>query len=193
MKRCDWGSDAPADLVAYHDVEWGRPLVSEAALFERLCLEGFQAGLSWLTVLRKRDAFRKAFRDFEPAKVAKIGARDIEALMLNAGIIRSRPKIEAAIANGRALLVMHDKGENLAELMWSHAPTKARAPRTRADVPAVTDESTALAKALKKRGFRFVGPTTVYAMMQATGVVNDHLVRCFVRDDVERARAAAAT
>ena len=186
-KRCDWG-EAPADLLAYHDNEWGRPLTTDESLFERLCLEGFQAGLSWLTVLRKRDAFRTAFCAFDPSKVAKLGARDIEQLMLNAAIIRSRPKIEAAITNGRALLAMHDKGETLAALMWSHAPKRSHVPRTRAEVPAVTDESTALAKALKKRGFRFVGPTTVYAMMQATGIVNDHLARCFVRAEVDRLR-----
>lgn len=186
-RRCDW-TGAPEDLIAYHDVEWGRPLSSEREVFERLCLEGFQAGLSWLTVLRKRDAFRAAFSNFEPAKVAKYSERHVGRLLSNAAIIRSRPKIEATIANARAVVALHQAGESLARLMWSHASAKGRVPRSMKDIPAITAESTALAKALKKRGFRFVGPTTVYAMMQAIGIVNDHLAHCFVRQQVARER-----
>jgi DNA-3-methyladenine glycosylase I len=187
VPRCDW-TGSPEDLIAYHDVEWGRPLSNERDLFERLCLEGFQSGLSWLTVLRKREAFRKAFAQFDPAKVAKYSERHVGQLMSNAAIIRSRPKIEAAIANARAVIALHKSGESLAQLIWSHAPRKVRVPRSMRDVPAITAESTALAKALKKRGFRFVGPTTVYAMMQAVGIVNDHVAKCFVRAEVARER-----
>lgn len=190
VRRCAWSS-APPDLIAYHDVEWGRPLTGERELFERLCLEGFQSGLSWLTVLRKRDAFRRAFARFDPAKVARFGEREVGELLGDAGIIRSRAKIEAAIGNARALVALHAQGETLTDLVWSHAPARPRTPRSMRDVPAVTDESTALAKALKARGFRFVGPTTVYAMMQAVGVVNDHVADCFVREEVARARDAA--
>lgn len=181
-KRCDWG-EGPDELLRYHDVEWGRPIVDDRLMFERVCLEGFQAGLSWLTVLRKREAFREAFRDFDVEEIARFGARDKKRLMNDARIIRSAPKIEAAIANANAVRAM---GEPLAAFMWSFAPKRPRAPRTNADIPAVTPEPVALAKALKKRGFKFVGPTTVYAMMQATGIVNDHLVRCFVRKEVAR-------
>lgn len=191
LVRCGWAAGAPPDLVAYHDEEWGRPVTGERELLERLCLEGFQSGLSWLTVLRKRESFRRAFARFDPAKVARFGARDVTRLLADAGIIRSRAKIEAAIGNARALVALHEQDETLSDLIWSHAPAKLSTPRSMKDVPASTPESTALAKALKSRGFRFVGPTTVYAMLQATGVVNDHVADCFVRERAAREREAA--
>ena len=174
--RCGWGASTP-DYVRYHDEEWGKPVRAADALFERLCLEAFQSGLSWLTILRKREAFRAAFADFEIAAVARFGERDVERLLGDAGIVRNRAKIEAAIANARAAAEVDD----LAALIWSFAPDGRPAPRSYADVPAVTPESTALAKELKKRGFRFVGPTTAYALMQACGLVNDHLEGCHAR------------
>jgi DNA-3-methyladenine glycosylase I len=182
--RC-WTSSDPA-YNAYHDHEWGRPVTDERGLLERLCLEGFQSGLSWLTILRKREAFRAAFANFDPEKVARFGKRDIDRLLANAGIVRHRGKIEAAIANARGTLTLRDAGTPLDDLVWSHRPVKHRSPRRRADWRSTTPESVALSKALKRAGFRFVGPTTVYAAMQACGVVNDHLVTCFVHDDVER-------
>ena len=167
----------------YHDDEWGRPVTDERGLFERMSLEAFQSGLSWLTILRKRDAFRAAFASFEPNAVARFGPDDTARLLADAGIVRHRGKIEAAIANARAAAELEVP---LAELVWSFAPTAARtAPRTLEDVPPVTAESTALAKELKRRGFRFVGPTTAYATMQACGLVNDHLAGCPVRAEVE--------
>ena len=189
-ERC-WSSADPA-YVAYHDLEWGRPVVDERGLYERLCLEGFQSGLSWLTILRKRKAFRAAFAGFDPEAVAAFGADDVERLLGDAGIVRHRGKIEAAIANARATLALREAGTPLPELVWSHRPASPRVPRTPADWQASTPESAALSKRLRAAGFRFVGPTTVYATMQATGVVNDHLADCFVRDDVERARRAAS-
>jgi DNA-3-methyladenine glycosylase I len=153
-------------------------------MYERLTLEAFQSGLSWLTIMRKRDAFRAAFADFEIDAVARFGARDVKRLMADAGIVRNRAKIDAAIANARAAASLDG---SLAELVWSHAPSgRRRAPRAREDLPATTPESTALSKELKRRGFRFLGPTTVYAAMQACGVVNDHLASCHVRAEVER-------
>jgi DNA-3-methyladenine glycosylase I len=146
-------------------------------MYERLCLEAFQSGLSWLTILRKREAFRAAFAGFEPERVAAFGEEDVARLMADPGIVRNRMKIEAAIANARATLEL----DSLAELLWSFAPPERPAPRTSADVPAVTPESTAMAKELKRRGFRFVGPTTAYALMQACGLVNDHLDGCLAR------------
>jgi len=169
---------------AYHDEEWGRPVRDEARLLEKVCLEGFQSGLSWDTILRKRPAFRAAFADFDAEAVARFGDADVERLMADAGIVRNRAKIEAAIANARATVAMHERGETLAELIWSHEPEPRPAPASWAEVPASTPESKALARELKKRGFRFVGPTTVYAMMQAVGVVNDHLADCWVRCDI---------
>jgi DNA-3-methyladenine glycosylase I len=186
--RC-WTSSDPA-YNEYHDHEWGRPVTEERGLLERLCLEGFQSGLSWLTILRKREAFRAAFANFDPEKVASFGKRDVERLLANAGIVRHRGKIEAAIANARGTLALRDTGTPLDELVWSHRPVKHRSPRRRADWRSTTPESVALSKALKRVGFRFVGPTTVYAAMQACGVVNDHLVTCFVHDEVEREIAA---
>lgn len=172
--------------LAYHDEEWGRPVTDERGLLERLCLEGFQSGLSWLTILRKRENFRSAFGGFDPETLARFGERDIARLSQEAGIVRHRGKIEAAIANARGTLALREAGTPLDELMWRHAPKPAKAPRRLAELPGATAESTALAKELKRAGFRFVGPTTVYAAMQASGVVNDHVVDCFVRADVQR-------
>jgi DNA-3-methyladenine glycosylase I len=187
-RRCWWGLSSP-DYFAYHDEEWGRPVTDDRGIYERVVLEGFQSGLSWLTVLHKRENFRAAFRGFEVERVARFGERDVKRLLGDAGIIRNRGKIEAAIANAKATARMRRDGESLAQLFWAHAPAGRRAaPRLPADVPPVTPESTALSKELKRRGFRFVGPTTVYASMQAAGVVNDHLVGCWVRGEVERAR-----
>ncbi len=189
-RRC-WPTTDPLYL-AYHDEEWGRPVHDDAALLERLCLEGFQSGLSWLTILRKRPRFREAFAGFAPEAVARFGDRDVERLMADAGIVRNRAKIEATMANARATAALHAVGETLDALLWSFAPMpRADPPRTLAEMPARTDESTALAKELKRRGFRFVGPTTAYALMQACGLVNDHVADCWVRAEVEAQRAAA--
>jgi DNA-3-methyladenine glycosylase I len=188
-RRCPWGDSTP-EYRRYHDEEWGRPVVDDRGIFERLVLEGFQSGLSWLTILRKRDNFRAAFANFEIDAVARFSARDVKRLLGDAGIVRHRGKIDAAIANARAATELDVP---LAELFWSYAPAgRRRAPRTLADLPALTPESTALAKELKRRGFRFVGPTTAYAAMQACGVVNDHVAGCFVRAEAERQRRAAA-
>ncbi|WP_438822249.1 DNA-3-methyladenine glycosylase I [Kineococcus terrestris] len=166
----------------YHDTEWGRPVRGDAAVYERLVLEGFQSGLSWITVLRKREAFRAAFAGFDPAAVAGYGEQDVERLLADAGIVRNRAKVEAAVAGARATLRLAETGPGLSELVWSHAPAPGRpAPRVPADVPASTPESVALAAALKRAGFRFVGPTTAYAAMQALGVVDDHLAACPAR------------
>jgi DNA-3-methyladenine glycosylase I len=187
-RRCSWGNSAP-DYVAYHDEEWGRPVTDDRGVYERLVLEGFQSGLSWLTILRKRENFRAAFANFEIEAVARFGKRDVNRLLADAGIVRHRGKIEAAIANARAAAGMDVP---LAELLWSHAPSgRRRAARALGDLPALTPESTALSKELKRRGFRFVGPTTAYAAMQACGVVNDHLADCWVRAEVERERSGA--
>ncbi|MFI6942166.1 DNA-3-methyladenine glycosylase I [Streptomyces sp. NPDC050418] len=179
--RCPWALSAD-EYVAYHDEEWGRPVHGDDALFERLCLEAFQSGLSWITILRRRENFRRAFDGFLIDKVAAYTAADAERLLADEGIIRNRAKIEATLANAK-LLTQWPEGE-LDGLIWSFAPDPAgrKAPRTIGDVPAITDESTALSKALKKRGLRFVGPTTAYALMQACGLVNDHLEVCVARD-----------
>lgn len=179
--RCPWGLST-ADYIAYHDDEWGRPVHGDDALYERLCLEAFQSGLSWLTILRRRAGFRAAFADFEIAAVAEFTAEDRARLLADPGIIRNRAKIDATLANAR-VLADWPAGE-LDSLIWSYAPDAAsrEAPRTLGDVPAITDESLALAKALKKRGIRFVGPTTAYALMQACGLVNDHLADCVARE-----------
>jgi DNA-3-methyladenine glycosylase I len=180
--RCWWGVSTP-DYERYHDEEWGRPVRDDRGLYERMVLEGFQSGLSWLTILRKRDNFRAAFANFEIDVVAGFGERDVERLLGDAGIVRHRGKIEAAIANARAAAALDTP---LTELVWSFAPSRRRrAPRTLDDLPPLTPESTALSKELKKRGFRFVGPTTAYATMQACGLVNDHLAGCWVRAEVE--------
>lgn len=186
LLRCPWGA-GPADYAEYHDREWGFPVRGEAALFERLVLEAFQSGLSWLTILRKRPAFREAFAGFDPARVAAFGEPERAALLADAGIVRNRAKIDAAIGNARAVLEL-DGG--LDELLWSFAPEGPRErPRTAEQVPATTSESVAMARALKRRGFAFVGPTTCYAMMQAVGMVDDHLLDCWRADDPQDAAA----
>jgi DNA-3-methyladenine glycosylase I len=178
LARCPWAGDVP-DYIAYHDQEWGRPLHGDDALFERLCLEGFQSGLSWLTILRKRPAFRAAFAEFSIEKVAAFGEEDVQRLLADTGIVRNRLKINAAIANARTAATLAD---GLSELIWSFAPaTPGPAPRGDGDIPAITPESTAMAKSLKKAGFVFVGPTTCYALMQACGLVDDHLADCHAR------------
>jgi DNA-3-methyladenine glycosylase I len=189
--RC-WGTSDPL-YIAYHDDEWGRPVTDERGLYERLCLEGFQSGLSWLTILRKRENFRRAFAEFDPDAVARFGERDIERLLGDAGIVRHRGKIEATIANARGVLVLRDEGTPLHELVWSFAPKDYPAPKATSDWHAQTPESKALSKRLKSAGFRFVGPTTVWAGMQACGIVNDHLATCHVRDAVEQVRTALAS
>jgi DNA-3-methyladenine glycosylase I len=170
--RCWWAVSAP-EYISYHDIEWGKPVRDSHGLYERLCLEAFQSGLAWITILRKREHFRAAFADFDIATVAAFGEEDIERLMNDAGIVRNRAKILAAITNARAALDV-----DLAELIWSFAPPPRPRPRSRAELPSVTDESKALAKELKRRGFAFVGPTTAYALMQACGLVDDHLAGC---------------
>jgi DNA-3-methyladenine glycosylase I len=167
------------DYLAYHDDEWGRPVRGDAALYERITLEAFQSGLSWLTILRKRPAFRAAFAGFTPEAVAAYGPVDVARLLGDAGIVRNRAKIEAAVANAAAVVALGAGG--LTDLLWSFAPPPGPAPMTLADVPAVTPASTALATALKSAGFRFVGPTTAYAAMQACGLVDDHLAGCAAR------------
>ncbi len=188
-QRC-WESADPA-YNAYHDDEWGRPVTDERGVYERLCLEGFQSGLSWLTILRKREAFRAAFAGFDPGTVAEFGEADGDRLLADAGIVRHRGKIEAAIANARATVALREAGTPLHVLFWSYRPDPQRPAPTRGNWVATTPESTALSKRLKQAGFRFVGPTTVYAAMQACGVVNDHLADCPARAATERAIAEA--
>ena len=175
--RCPWGNSTP-DYAEYHDTEWGVPLRGEAELFERLSLEAFQSGLSWLTILRKRAAFRAAFAGFQPEAVAEFGDDDVARLLADPGIVRNRAKVLAVIRNARTIAELD---EPLDDLLWSFAPDPAARPRPTAisEVPAVTPESTAMAKALKKRGFVFLGPTTCYALMQATGMVDDHISACW--------------
>ena len=187
-KRCFGDGDVLYER--YHDEEWGRPVVDELGLYERICLEAFQAGLSWRTVLHKRDAFRAAFAGFDPARVVRFGKRDVDRLMQDADIIRNRAKIEATISNARVLLGLHESGRALVPLIWEFAPRRGRVPRSLSEVPAATPQSEALSKALRKLGFRFVGPTTAYATMQAAGLVNDHVAGCPVRGEVERERLA---
>ncbi len=183
IARCGWG-DSPADYRAYHDDEWGFPVDDDHRLFEKLCLEGFQSGLSWLTILRRRQGFRAAFHDFDYHLVAEMTDADVERLLGDEGIIRHRGKIEATINNaGRAIELETELG-SLGAFFWSFEPASRHG-----EIPAITAESTAMAKALKARGFRFVGPTTSYAFMQAMGVVNDHLSGCAAGEEVERARA----
>ena len=176
MVRCPWGND-PA-MLDYHDTEWGKELRGDRELFERMSLEAFQSGLSWAIILRKRDRFREVFADFDPEVVAAFGDADIDRLLQDAGIVRNRKKIEATISNARTLL---DLDESFSDLLWSFAPPPVPAPRSYAEVPATTPESIAMARALKSKGFRFFGPTTAYALMQATGMVNDHLEDCVAR------------
>jgi DNA-3-methyladenine glycosylase I len=190
VTRC-FGDGDPL-YEAYHDDEWGFAVTDERGLFERLCLEGFQSGLAWIAILRKREAFRAAFAGFEPDAVARFGPDDVERLMGDAGIVRNRAKIEATVANARATVDLRDSGTPLHELVWAHQPDATPAPASFADVPPQRPEAVALAKALKKAGFRFVGPTTVYAAMQACGLVNDHLASCPIRPRAQAAQAAVA-
>jgi DNA-3-methyladenine glycosylase I len=194
-RRCGWCGDDPL-YVRYHDEEWGRPVVDDGRLFEKICLEGFQSGLSWLTILRKRERFREVFDGFDPARVARYGARDVTRLLKDAGIVRHRGKIESTINNARRLLDLQDEFGSLAAYAWDWEPGAADRPAslTRAALLAMptTATSVALSKDLKKRGWSFVGPTTVYAFMQAMGLVNDHLDGCYVRPQVERDRTTTA-
>ena len=190
--RCPWPSDDPL-YVAYHDDEWGVPEYDDRALFEKLILDGFQAGLSWITILRKRDNFRKAFDNFDPKKIARYDARKIKALMNDAGIVRNRAKIEGAVASAKAYLKIMDEGPGFSKLLWSYVGGKPKlnAFKTTAGVPASTPVSVAISKDLSARGFKFVGPTIVYAFMQAVGMVNDHLVTCHCYSRKPRARPSA--
>jgi DNA-3-methyladenine glycosylase I len=188
--RC-FGEGDPL-MERYHDREWGRPVLDERGLFERMSLEAFQSGLSWRTILAKREAFRVAFAGFDPDEVARFGEADVARLLTDAGIVRNRAKIEATLANASATVASRGTGEPLDALVRAHAPTPDRpAPRTWADVQATTPEAVALTRELKRRGFRFVGPSTLYALMQACGLVDDHLAECPARGAVERARQAA--
>lgn len=183
VARCSWADSTP-DYREYHDREWGRPVHGERALYERIALEAFQSGLSWLTILRKREGFRRAFASFDPERVARYGPDDVVRLLADPGIVRNRAKVEAAVANARAVLDLRETVDGgLDALVWSFAPEAARrpVPVRLADVPASTVESTALATALRRHGFRFVGPTTAYAAMQACGLVDDHLAGCHAR------------
>jgi DNA-3-methyladenine glycosylase I len=179
--RCWWCGDDP-EYVRYHDAEWGRPVHDEIRLFEKLCLEGFQAGLSWLTILRKRPAFRRAFDGFDPERVATYDEANVARLLEDPAIVRHRGKIEATVANARAYLSLREE-RTLDDLVWSYAEAPVCAPRSPDDIPTSTEASTALSKELKRRGFRFVGPTTIYAFMQAMGLVDDHLVGCASRGE----------
>jgi DNA-3-methyladenine glycosylase I len=193
--RCSWGDSAP-EYRAYHDTEWGFPVSDDRRLFEKLCLEGFQAGLSWLTILRKREDFRRAFADFDFEQVARFGDRDVERLLGDASIVRHRGKIEATINNARRAVELVEEEGSLAAYVWRFEPDPATRPhRLTWDLlreMATTEESRALAKDLKRHGWRFVGPTTVYAFMQALGLVNDHIDGCFAREPARRARAEFA-
>lgn len=175
--RCSWADNEAH--IEYHDTEWGREVRGDQALFERMSLEAFQSGLSWSIILRKRERFREVFAGFDPETVASYGETDVTRLLDDAGIVRNRMKIEATISNARTLLELD---ESLTDLLWSFAPPPSPAPQTLGEVPATTPESIAMSKALKKKGFRFVGPTTAYALMQATGMVNDHLADCIARN-----------
>jgi len=186
--RCAWGASTP-DYREYHDDEWGRPVTDDRRLFEKLCLEGFQSGLSWLTILRKRPAFREAFAGFDFEKVSAFNDRDVERLLQDAGIIRHRGKIEATINNARRAVELVEAEGSLSDFVWRYEPSRPREPSQAAQTP----ESRALAKELKRRGWRFVGPTTVYAFMQAMGLVNDHLAGCDAREPAEREREALRT
>jgi DNA-3-methyladenine glycosylase I len=188
-RRCPWAGSA-AEYLAYHDDEWGRPVVDDGRLYEKLCLEGFQSGLSWLTILRKRDGFRRAFAGFQPEKVAAFDDGDVARLLADAGIIRHRGKIEATIANAAATLAVQADRGSLAALVWEFEPARRGrvAPVHLGDLAPQTAESVALSKALRRYGFRFIGPTTAYAAMQSLGLVNDHLQGCHVRAACEQER-----
>jgi DNA-3-methyladenine glycosylase I len=186
MARCRWGS-SDERYRAYHDTEWGRPVTDERGLYERLCLECLQSGLSWALILRKREEIGAAFAGFDPDAVAAFGGNEVEALLQDPRVIRNRRKLEAIVQNAQATVAMRHEAP-LAELVWSFRPPPRQAPRTYAGIASLTDGSRQLAKELKRRGFAFVGPTTVYSTMQAAGIVNDHLAGCFVRDEVEAAQ-----
>lgn len=188
-QRCSWPGNDPL-YVGYHDREWGRPEQDDAALLEKVILEGFQAGLSWITVLRKREAFRTHFRGFDPEKVARFGVRQVDRMLADPGVIRHRGKIESAINNARRAVETIEQDGSLAALLWPFAPGDLPVPRRIAQLPAIRPEAIALSKELKRRGWTFVGPTTMYAMMQAMGMVNDHLEGCHARPACERSRKA---
>jgi DNA-3-methyladenine glycosylase I len=188
VKRCSWACSTP-DYLGYHDLEWGFPVSDDVRLFEKLNLEGFQAGLSWLTILRKRDAFREAFAGFDYERVARFGSRDVDRLLADAGIVRHRGKIEAVINNAKRAVELVEAEGSIARFVWGFEPAApARTADRLGQLPATTPESVALAKDLKRRGWRFVGPTTIYAFMQAMGLVNDHRVGCDTRSAVAAAR-----
>lgn len=190
VARCNWGSD-PLN-VAYHDTEWGRPVIDDMRLFEKLALEGFQAGLSWLTILRKRENFRKAFKGFDPIKVARFTSRDVGRLLRDPGIVRNRGKIEATINNAQRYQSLVEEFGSLAAYAWSFEPGSRPSKLDWATLSKTTTspEAIAMSKDLKRRGWAFVGPTTVYSFMEAMGIVNDHITGCFARDEVERRRKA---
>lgn len=188
MKRCWWcGTDN--DYVRYHDVEWAVPVTSDVRLFEKLSLEGFQSGLSWITILRKRDAFREVFYDFDPFRVAEFGEGDVKRLLGDARIVRHRGKIEAVVRNARAYAELVAREGSLARFVWEFAPERVATRRRRSEIPSTSAESTAFSKELRRRGWRFVGPTTAYAFFQAMGLVNDHLADCFRHAEVKRLRS----
>ena len=189
MERCFWAGTDP-EYIRYHDEEWGRPVTDDARLYEKLCLEGFQSGLSWLTILRKRPQFRKRFKNFDPVKVARMTDADVEALLQDAGIVRHRGKIVSTINNARRTLEIQEEFGSLAAFVWQYEPPEGAAPVVGGTLPAMTEASTALSKALRKRGFTFVGPTTVYAFMQSMGMVNDHYAHCTCRAPCEAERQA---
>jgi DNA-3-methyladenine glycosylase I len=193
VRRCAWAGSAP-DYTAYHDTEWGRPVVDDGRLFEKLCLEGFQAGLSWLTILRKREAFREAFLDFDFTRLVRFTSRDVERLLGNAGIVRHRGKIESVVNNARRACELVEAEGSLAAFLWRFEPADASRPRPLTwevvRSMATTPESTALSRELRQRGWTFVGPTTAQAFMQAMGLVNDHVEGCALRREAERQRKA---
>lgn len=191
LVRCWWCGDDPL-YVSYHDVEWGVPEFDSRRLFEKLALEGFQSGLSWITILRKRENFRSAFRNFDPAVVARFGSRDISRLLADAGIVRHRGKIEAVISNARAHLELEAREGSLAKFVWGFAPAPRPPLRRQQEMVSQTRESLALSKELRKRGWKFVGPTTAYAFFQAMGLVNDHLEGCWRHSEIERIRASSS-
>jgi DNA-3-methyladenine glycosylase I len=188
IARC-WWSDSTPEYRAYHDTEWGFPVADDRRLFEKLCLEGFQAGLSWLTILRKREAFREVFANFEVAEVSRFGEDRVAELMNDARIVRNRAKIEATINNAQRVIELVEHGGSLAHFLWGYEAENPATSLTRTDLPVTSTESRALAKEFKRRGWRFVGPTTVYAFMEAMGLVNDHLDGCHCRPKVDAARA----
>jgi DNA-3-methyladenine glycosylase I len=189
IKRCPWGN-ATSEYRLYHDTEWGRPVGEEDRIFENLCLEGFQSGLSWLTVLRKREGFRRAFAGFDPEVVARFTAADVDRLLSDASIIRHRAKIQAVIANASAVVELRGQGKSLARVLWAYEVPVQRPPLSTGDIPGSTQQSKELSAQLRRFGFRFVGPTTAYASMQSLGVVNDHLRDCHFRAQAEAERAA---